>query len=155
MGGKNVQYVLYARPSKLNGKPCVHGEWKLESPSSIKKTTGISTITDLVLFDIRDFIERRNKKFLRDDLQINVFYLGKWFEGCTNRRKFTDKERSDIKFHATAFLTTYEIYSFAGLKQYFKTQKMEIKNKVGRRSAFEKKIMEIESYNQFARKIDS
>jgi hypothetical protein len=158
LGGKNVQYVLYARPSKLNGKPCVHGEWKLESPSSIKKTTGISTITDLYLFDIRDFIESQNEKFLRDDLQINMFYLGKWLEGCTRQKKFSDKKRSEVMFHATALLTTYEIYSFAGLIQYFKTEKKKIterekKSRHRRRSDYENKVMKIKNYNRFAQEL--
>jgi hypothetical protein len=48
---------MYARPSKLNGKPCAHEEWKLMQPSNIKKITGISTIKDLVSFDIKTFIK--------------------------------------------------------------------------------------------------
>ena len=127
MLSNTCKYGLYARPSKLNGKPCYHGEWRLKGPSIIARYTGISRITDLCLFDIRTFIESQNKRLLRDDLQIDKMKLGKWFKGCTNRRKFTDKERSEIKFHATAFLTTYEIYSFAGLIQYFRTQKKEIR----------------------------
>jgi hypothetical protein len=159
LGGKNVQYVLYARPSKLNGKPCTHGEWRLKAPSTIKRVARISTIADLFLFDIRDFIERQNERLLRDDMQIDMIKLGKWLEGCTKQKKLSDKKLSDIKFHATSLLTTFEIYSFAGNIQYLKAQKNEIKKRENkkrhrRRSDYENKVMKVKDYKrQFAKKL--
>jgi hypothetical protein len=154
-GGKSVKYVLYARPSKLNEEPCAHEEWRLTSPYTIKRVTEISTIKGLVLFDIKTFIEKRNEKFLRDDKLIDMMKLGKWLKDCTRRRKFTDKERSDIKFRATSFCTAWDIRSFGELINHFNTYKFKIKKNVGRRDAFEKKILEISNYNRFARTIDS
>jgi hypothetical protein len=155
-GGNNSKYVLYARPSKLNGKPCFHEEWRLKGPSTIKRATGISIIKNLVSFDIRKFIEERNKRLLRDDLQIDIMKLGKWLTDCTRQKKFSDKKRSDIRFHATAFLTTFEIDSLAALIQYFKKEKKKVtereKNSRHRkRSDFENKLMKVKNYNRFAR----
>jgi hypothetical protein len=159
-GGRDVQYALYARPSKLNGKPCVHGEWRLNKPSNIKRFTGITKIRDLVLFDIKTFIEGRNKKFLRDDKQIDIMKLGKWLtDSYPRQKKFSDEKRKEIRTEAITFLSTYQIYSFAGLIQYFKAEKMKVKEKEGKEfeylgSPFEEKIMAVKSYNKFAR-IDS
>jgi hypothetical protein len=154
-GGRDVQYVLYARPSKLNGKPYVHGEWKLKGPSVIKKETGITTTRDLVSFDIKAFMDKRNEKFLRTDKQIDLMKLGKWLTDCNPRqRKYSDRKRKSVQGHAIAYCVMWEIYSFAGLIQHFRTQKKEIKKKVGRRNAFERKIMLIDNYSKFARIID-
>jgi hypothetical protein len=80
-------------------------------------------------------------------------------EDCTQQRKPSDEKLSSIMFHATSLLTTFEIYSFAGLIQYFKAEKMKVKEKEGKEfeylgSPFEEKIMAVKSYNKFAR-IDS
>jgi hypothetical protein len=148
---------MYARPSKLNGKPCAHEEWKLMQPSNIKKITGISTIKDLVLFDIKTFIEERNEKYLRNNKEIVLKKLGKWLTDCDPwQRKFSsNRKRMSVISHATAYCALWEIYNFESLKQHFRTQKKELKKKVGRRNAFEKKIMLIDGYRKFARIIDS
>jgi len=157
-GGNTCKYVLYARPSKVNGKPCVHGEWRLQGPSVIKRATGISTITDLFLFDVRNFIESQNERLLRDDLQIDMKKLGKWLEDCTRQKKFSDEKLSEIMFHATAFCSTLEISAFAGLIQYFKAEKKEIKKREEksrhrRRSDYENRIMKVKNYNRFAKEL--
>ena len=74
-------------------------------------------------------------------------------------KEISDKRESRVVFHATAFLTTYEIYSLAGLVQYFKNEKKiiterEKKSRHRKRSDYENKLMKVRNYKQqFAKEL--
>jgi hypothetical protein len=141
-GGKNFKFAPYARISKLDGNPCVHGEWRIKGASIIKQKTGIASIGDLIAFRLKDFMQDMEEKYITHET-INYEKFGKWLKGWQRRRKFSDREKIALKLSARTYCNFYDIKTSADLITHFRNEKIRIKSKRGRRTAFEKKILAV------------
>lgn len=149
LGSKDFRFVIYARKSKVNGKPCAHLEWRVQNSSNIKRKTGITTIDDLVSFDCKSYFESTYKKFIADG-RIDREKLGKFLVGIDGRRKNLSKtEKNQIDLQICHFLNAYGIETYSDLVDYFKQEKEKIMHQKGPRSEWSRKILSIKSYGRF------
>jgi len=147
-GGKIFRFVRYTRLSKINEKPCIHEEFRINTANYIKKKTDIKTIEDLANSDPKEIYRNLKRKYVTKD-RIDTVKLGKWLENVTWRRKLSKSQLRKIKASALIFKYHNRILSFADLKNFFYEKKLSIKSKMGRRSEFEKKILEVKNYGAF------
>ncbi len=141
-GSRRFEFVLYTRSSKLNGEPCLHGEFRIERAYYIKKRTGIESIEDFIDCDVESLYCQLEEKYISHD-QIDNVKLGKWLENLTWKRKFTEDELLIIKAYAIIFKRRNRATTFPELKNFFYIKKAEIKSKRGRRSNWENKILAV------------
>lgn len=132
-GNKNFNFTVYQRISKIKKKPCVHEEWRFVGASQIKMKTKISSIADLINFDIQAFCRQQDLKYLTHE-SINIEKLGKWLCGWTRRRKFTAEEKKEIIMQAGHFCRHRKIKAPADLVNYFSKRKAEFRSKKGRKT---------------------
>ena len=76
-GSRSFQFFAYTRTSKINGKPCLHEEWRISGSARIKQKTGISVIGDLIDFDLQAFFEENEEKFISHE-EIDWERIGRW-----------------------------------------------------------------------------
>lgn len=149
LGGKFMKYVVYARISKIKSEPCIHSEWRIRGAYNIKKITGISTVEDCINFDLIGFYEEITSKYIYH-AEINQNRFGKFLKGFDGRgKKYTKRQLIGIGIAASTFISVYKVTSTAELVGTIKKLKEEIKSQAGRRNAFQKMILSINSNCMF------
>jgi len=88
-GSKYFKYVIYARLSKINERPCIHAEWRIVGASQLKTKTGIASIHDLITFDLLKFFNEQDKRYISHE-GIDLTKLGCWLLGW-NKKKYLSK----------------------------------------------------------------
>ena len=151
-GGRrsNFKYVLYARWSKINDKPCVHEEWRIAGAGLIARKTGIRDIGDLVRFDFRRFFDKQNAKYIVHE-SINYEALGLWLTGFDGRRVLTRRQWRGVQIRAQQFLlrAKRDRETYSDLVLLFKDEKKRISEKRGARSEWDKKVMALKDCRRF------
>lgn len=148
-GSKYLEFICYARYSKISGEPCLHTEWSIDGAYEIKKRTGIQTIEDLCVFDLEKWFEENLAKYMAVET-IDSEKFGKWLWDCGRRRIFSRREQMRVVLAANTFLRVNEILSPAELAKWFRSEKIEIKSRRGRPSAWDKKILKVQSNSRFS-----
>ena len=146
-GGKNNRYVIYTRFSKINYECSLHEEWRIVGATLIREKTWISSIFDLIDFDLEDFFTTNRKKYISHD-KIDKFKLGKWILGWTRKRKFTNEQIRKIYFQGNMLCRDKKLRCFADLVTYFRKRKSKIKSKKGRKSKLDVRFLNV-NYNYF------
>lgn len=150
-GPANFRYVIYARLSKINAKPCLHDEWRL-SPPRIREKTGIRTLDDLLNFDIRSFFDRKCKRLIiAEPKPIYLERLGRWLLDWGYKKKITKEHMDRIYSEAREFCKTHKIRSYLDLSEYIKRRQEELKAKKGRKTRLEEKILMLTDFDRFSR----
>jgi hypothetical protein len=147
-GPNNFKYTCYARLSKINNTPCYHDEWRIKS-SLIKEKTGISTIEDILSYDLQSFFNKQYKRLITHK-EIDTDKLGKWLLGWGRRKAFTDRQKMGIGLEAHHFCICYKINTFADLARTLIKLKKESKAKKGRKTYWDNKILALKDYGRFA-----
>jgi hypothetical protein len=148
-GSKSLEFVSYARFSKVNGQPCIHGEFSISDAANIKTRTGIQTIEDCIECDLKQIYEKIFEEYITTE-EINMERLGKWLRGWERKRVFTKSQMICIGIAATTFLSVYGISTAAQLAGWFKKEKYRIKSMPGRKTTWDMKILKIQSNNKFS-----
>jgi len=151
-GGRNFQYVIYPRLSKINGLPVFHGEWRIEGAASIWEKTGIRSISDLLTFDFEKFFDDMDRRYIAHE-RIDKMKLGRWLKGWTRKKKLTPLQLMAVQLIGSQFMNHKQIHCYADLVAYFMKEKERIKNKPGARSKRDRRILAIRDYGMF-RKVD-
>ena len=139
-GSKNFQIVLYPRLSKINGKPCVHEEWRFIGATTIKKKTDISSIGDFIGFDIKRCFEEMYCNYMIHEV-IDYLKLGKWILNWTRKKNLASEEVHKAEMQAYLFCRHKNIKSSADLARFFKKEKDRIKAIRGRRTVYKSKVL--------------
>jgi len=139
-GGKRFEYKGYARLSKINKRPCVHQEWKIQGATVIRQKTGIDAIGDLVAFKPDIFFADTEKRFIVHE-DIDCFRIGKWLLGWGRRRKFTEDQIEYINMQGNLFCMENKIETSADLITFFRKERAKIKKKRGRRSDMDQRFL--------------
>lgn len=154
------QLACYARISKLTGQNCLHIEWRYLNTDSVKKKTGITTIEDLINFDPdKHCLERERSVSL---MIIDKDLLGKFLLNIDGRRKLdpligqpsSKRLRSTwgrVGLIAEHFLSG--IKTVTDFKRVFSEMKKEIKQRPGKRSAFDNQILKVDP-SRFLKPLD-
>jgi hypothetical protein len=153
IGQKNFKYVQYARPSKINQRPCVHEEFRILGAKRIRQKTGISCIADLIPFDSEQFFERDYAKLITSKT-IDKEKLGRWLAGIDGRRKkLTRQEKIKCQIRVRHFCSTYEIETFNDLKKELSRLNKEIREHPGAKNEFQKRVLALKgNYRRLQRK---
>lgn len=147
-GSDGFKYTCYARLSKINNRPCYHDEWRIKS-SLIREKTGISTIEDILSYDLQAFFNKQYKRLITHK-EIDTDKLGKWLLGWDRRKAFTARQKMGIGLEAHHFCIHYKINTFADLAGTLMELKKQSKAKKGRRAAWDNKILSLKNYGRFA-----
>ena len=149
-GGRWVRfrYVLYARRSKMNNRPCVHKEWRIAGAGLIARKAGIRGIDDLVRFDFKEFFDTIGGKYIVHE-SINHETLGKWLNGFDGRKALTQQEKHSVDLAVQHFLQSHKIETYSDLVLFFRDEMSSINEKRGVRSAWEKKVMALKDCRRF------
>jgi len=149
IGGAQT-FKIYSRRSKINEKPCLHEEWKINRAAKIREKTGINQLSDLLDFDFEKQFNELAEKYITEE-SIDHFQLGKWMLDLRGRRNLKADQLLNIKLQANWFCRDKKIGSFADLAAYFMKLKRDIRARRGRRSAYDEKILKVD-YNKFKSK---
>jgi hypothetical protein len=138
------------RDCKFTGKPSVQKEIRLSGAANIKKRTGIEYIEDFLNFDIKDFYDKWEDKFI-EEAEIDPSKIGIWHRGWERRNKeFLEIKRNKIKTatRGLIFCDVYGIKTFPQLKSLIGEKKGIIRSKKGPQTEWDKKILDVK-YNKF------
>jgi len=149
-GQYGFRYVIYPRYSKINGQPCLHEEWRIVGASTIKRKTGIESISDLITFDFEAFFARQDKQYIIYE-EIDDKKLARWMMGLSRKKKLTKRQKIRIDINGRFFLNVYEISNYSDLVNFFKKIKSELKATRGRKNKWENKILSLNNYEKFKR----
>lgn len=138
-GSRDFKFVVYSRRSKLNGRPCIHEEWRIQGSTRIRQKTYIKSIADLIAFKLDVFLESQDKKYLVHE-EVNNDKIALWILGWTRKKKFTREETMMVIAQLSHFWSDYKINTPAQLITFFKNEKARIKSKRGRRTTWERKV---------------
>jgi len=150
-GNEKAKFKLcsYVRYSKINGKICIHPEWRILGSHTIKNKTGIEEIGDLIAFKIEKFFENQEEKYIVHAEDINTEKLGNWLLGWNRKRSFTLREKRRKGLTTRIFLNSNKIGNFSDLVSYFMRKKDLIKKIKGRKSKHHLKILGVKNYKRF------
>jgi hypothetical protein len=150
-GSNNFKLSQYARPSKLNGIPCIHIEFRIRG-HQIKKRTEIASLTDLLAFDPEDFFMKEIENVVFES--IDDHKLGKWILDALGSYTVNGK-RNDMRISlaASTFLNLYEITSSTQLIDYFRSERKKIQRQRGHRNRWQKKMLKLRTPSYFLRSL--
>lgn len=147
MGTYLFRFALYARISKISEDPCLHSEFRLRG-NQIRKKTEIKTIEDCVNFDLGRFYEENFLKYISYQT-IDVAALGRWILGWSRKRNFTRRQICRIHINGQQFLDIHNISTSAQLVGWFKKERRRIEHQRGKKSSWDKKIMQVQTCLRF------
>lgn len=151
--GDKIQFVVYARYSKVTGECCVHTEFSIIGSRNISQKLNLEHIEDLVEFDIGNNFELLYQFYIKME-GIDTVKLGKWLAGCTRQKVFSRRKLMKVHLHAIHLLSSEEITSIAQLANWLSTSKAMIKIKPGPKTEWEKKILSLRSCHAFSKPIE-
>jgi len=150
-GPDKFRYVIYARLSKINAKPCLHDEWRI-LPPRIREKTGIRTLRDLLDLDIHSFFDKQYHRLITaEEKPIYLERLGRWLLDWGFKKKLTNEQEARIYSEARDFCKTHKIRTYLDLTGYIKKRQEELKTKRGGRTLLDKKIFKLTDYARFSR----
>lgn len=160
LANKAWTLVIYARRSKLTGENCIHAEWRYLNASSVKQKLGIRTIENLIDFDYEKHwkLKGRSITLLTIDRQL----LGKFYLEIDGRRKLdqhigdSNSKRMRCTYGKVMLMAAHllsGIKTIADFKKMISDWKAEIKQKSGKRSSFEEKILKVNA-SRFLKPLD-
>lgn len=144
-GSNNFKYVIYARHSKIDDRPCVHAEWRITGASNLKRKTGIISIRDLTNYDLIKFFDEKDKRFIANE-SIDLTKLGRWILGWTRKKSFSEKALRRMGINGRLFCDAYEIDTYADLVSHFKVVKKKLQDKRGPKTSYQEKILLLSNY---------
>lgn len=160
-GSKKAKLAMYPRISKKANVYCVHDEYRFWNASNIKKKTGISTLNDVINFNFEQFFKQQNKYITYESIDYEK--LGRWVNNIPPRTsviKTFGKEKiivyNKAERAAYLFCRAEIIKTVAGLRMFFKKELKRIRTKVGRRTQWENKVLDLTPYriNTFFNPLD-
>ena len=148
-GCDSYQYVIYPRISKIAKQPCVHQEWRIRGASTIKSKTGITTLRDMINFDIEKWFSEQYERFLKLE-SINHEKHGRWTDNIPSRLNKKGKSYCNGKYYfdtkywaeqaSLVFCRIRGIETTSELISFYKNEIERVKHKVGRKTSWEKKV---------------
>lgn len=155
LGNDNLKFVLYARISKINAKPCVHSEWRVRGSKNIKDRLDITSFEDCFFFDLNTEYEKLVYEYIVME-EIDTVRLGKYFLGWGKRKNLTRRQKMRVGILAIMILNDAKKGSegkctSAQLAEWTKAIKGKIKNEPKEKSDWQKRAMKIQSNNKFCR----
>jgi allantoicase len=97
---------------------------------------------------MKTFFEKQYNRHITHN-EIDHQKFGKWLLGWTRLKKISKYQWCKISLSAKHFCDAYDISTYADLVRFFKQKKVNIKSKIGRRSAWELKILSLNDYSRF------
>ncbi len=149
MGSDKFKHVIYPRLSKINGRPCIHSEWRIQGAFNIKTKTGIASIADFVDFKLRDFVNQQKKQQITHD-RINPTKLGRWILGKSGRKSFSEYDLRRWGIQGRLYCNVYKINTYADLVTFLVNIKEELKKKRGPKTGNEKRLLALTNYRRFS-----
>ena len=134
--GGEFKFVLYARLSKLNHRPCIHSEWRIRKAYEIFKRTKIKTFIDLAEFDIERFFTEYTDRYLKC-VEIDDEKLGKILLGWSRKKSFTERQIMSIQLASRHFMASYGISNPAELKNCIAEERQLLKHKRGPKTTWD------------------
>ena len=148
-GSKNFEYVIYARLSKINDRPCIHAEWRINGASHLKTKTGIVSIRDLIKFDLLKFFDEQDKRYIVHE-SIDLTKLGRWLIGWNRRKSFAKRDLMKMGITGRIFCNAYKIKSYADLVRYLMNTKKKLEHKTGSKTSYEERFLLLTNYGNFS-----
>ena len=150
-GSNNFKYATYPRLSKINNRPCIHAEWRINGASHIKTKTGIVSIRDLIKFDLLKFFNEQDKRYIIYE-SIDLTKLGCWLIGWNRRKSFSKRDLIKMGIMGRIFCNVYDIKSYADLVSHLMNTKkdLENKNRRGRKTNYEERFLSLINYGKFS-----
>ncbi len=144
-GSGKFEYVIYARLSKINNRPCIHTEWRIIRASTLKRKTGIVSIHDLITFDLLKFFDKQNNRFIVHE-SIDLTKLGRWLLGWNKRKSFSNRELMKMGITGRIFCNVHKIKTYADLVNYFMVVKKILQGKRGPKTSYQEKFLSLTNY---------
>ncbi len=142
-------YKLYPRLSKINGRPCVHGEWQINSTTYIKDITGVEKISDLLTFDFEGFFKKMDARYIVHE-RINLKALGIFLIGYNGRRTLTERQKMyGLGLAAQTFCNHFNVQTYSELVLALKKEILEAKKAVGKKSLWHQRMLGLKNFNRF------
>ena len=143
---KNYRFVIYPCYSKINRKPCIHEEWRINCAYVIKKKTGIVKISDLIEFEVGEFFEREYEKYIYSS-SVDEFKFMKWIYGLSRRKKLTRKQRNSLSLACQTYFEAYDIRKASRFIVHCNYTKKKIRSKPGPKTDYKKRWLKVNPHN--------
>jgi hypothetical protein len=140
------QFVMYARYSKINGRPCMHEEWCFTSRSRIEKKAGLRTIDDLINSNFETFFKKEERHFVHEKIDSEKFL--RWYTGCKQKENLDSKEQKIGDILGQRLYGGGWFENPAAFVSKFANVKREIRKKPGPKTGPEKEYLAME-YTHF------
>lgn len=144
------KFVIYARLSKINWKPCIHYEWRIKKASEIKKRTGIITIRHLLSFDHGTFFEKMEKKYIIHE-KLDEEKIGRVLSGLERRKVLTKRQVIRVDLAFAHFSSYYGINSISDFTEAIRKECIYFDKRRGPKNPWARKVRKLRNFSFYSR----